>query len=230
MNYYDGNTVTGLWNYAQHFAMSDNSFATDVRAVRAGSGQPRLRQHRQRSGPPRSTARPPTGHGRRRQGGASLIEDAQPYYDDCSTRDAVSLTGTNLGDELNAPGLSWGWFQGGFAPSTTFAQALADRHEPAHEHVHAGPVQGLLRKRNRPAILTRRCATRSTRSGIGSRRRNGQYGNKDDYIAAPRAVPVLRLDGQPAPPGAGVAGGDRHRHAVVRERVRSSTRPTTSTT
>ena len=28
MDYYDGNTVTGLWNYAQHFAMSDNSYDT----------------------------------------------------------------------------------------------------------------------------------------------------------------------------------------------------------
>ena len=28
MGYYDGNTVTALWNYAQHFAMSDNSFET----------------------------------------------------------------------------------------------------------------------------------------------------------------------------------------------------------
>ena len=28
MNYYDGNTVTALWNYAQRFAMSDNSFGT----------------------------------------------------------------------------------------------------------------------------------------------------------------------------------------------------------
>ncbi len=28
MGYYDGNTVTGLWNYAQHFAMSDNSYGT----------------------------------------------------------------------------------------------------------------------------------------------------------------------------------------------------------
>ncbi len=26
MGYYDGNTVTALWNYAQHFAMSDNFF------------------------------------------------------------------------------------------------------------------------------------------------------------------------------------------------------------
>ena len=29
MGYYDGNTVTGLWNYAQHFAMSDNSYGTN---------------------------------------------------------------------------------------------------------------------------------------------------------------------------------------------------------
>ena len=29
MDYFDGNTVTALWNYAQHFAMSDNSFDTN---------------------------------------------------------------------------------------------------------------------------------------------------------------------------------------------------------
>src|SRR5260370_12453428 len=28
LGYYDGNTVTALWNYAQHFAMSDNFFGT----------------------------------------------------------------------------------------------------------------------------------------------------------------------------------------------------------
>jgi phospholipase C len=28
MGYYDGNTVTALWNYAQHFAMSDNSYGS----------------------------------------------------------------------------------------------------------------------------------------------------------------------------------------------------------
>src|SRR5215510_14013818 len=28
MGYYDGNTVTAFWNYAQHYAMSDNSFNT----------------------------------------------------------------------------------------------------------------------------------------------------------------------------------------------------------
>ena len=28
MGYFDGNTVTAMWNYAQHFALSDNHFAT----------------------------------------------------------------------------------------------------------------------------------------------------------------------------------------------------------
>ena len=29
MGYYDGNTVTAFWNYAQHYAMSDNSYGTN---------------------------------------------------------------------------------------------------------------------------------------------------------------------------------------------------------
>ena len=29
MGYYDGNTVTGMWNYAQHYAMNDNSYNTN---------------------------------------------------------------------------------------------------------------------------------------------------------------------------------------------------------
>ena len=27
MDYYDGNTVTALWNYAQHYRMNDNSYS-----------------------------------------------------------------------------------------------------------------------------------------------------------------------------------------------------------
>ena len=34
MDYFDGNTVTGLWNYAQNYAMSDNNYDTT-------SGRPR---------------------------------------------------------------------------------------------------------------------------------------------------------------------------------------------
>ena len=29
MGYYDGNTVTAFWNYAQFFAMNDNSYDTN---------------------------------------------------------------------------------------------------------------------------------------------------------------------------------------------------------
>jgi len=44
MGYYDGNTVTGLWNYAQHFAMSDNNYGSTfgpstVGAINLISGQ-----------------------------------------------------------------------------------------------------------------------------------------------------------------------------------------------
>ena len=28
MGYFDGNTVTALWNYAQHYTLSDNYFNT----------------------------------------------------------------------------------------------------------------------------------------------------------------------------------------------------------
>ena len=48
MNYYDGNTVTALWNYAQHFAMSDNSFGTTFGPSSPGAINLVVRQHRRR--------------------------------------------------------------------------------------------------------------------------------------------------------------------------------------
>ncbi len=36
MGFFDGNTVTALWNYAQHFAMSDNFYSTNFGASLAG--------------------------------------------------------------------------------------------------------------------------------------------------------------------------------------------------
>ena len=37
MGYYDGNTVTALWNYAQHYAMNDNSYDTNFGPSTAGA-------------------------------------------------------------------------------------------------------------------------------------------------------------------------------------------------
>ena len=57
------------------------------------------------------------------KGGWSVIADPQPAYDDCSSRDSVALNGRNIGDELNADGLTWGFFQGGFAPTAPYNAA-----------------------------------------------------------------------------------------------------------
>jgi hypothetical protein len=40
--FYDGNTATALWNYAQHFALNDNSYGSPVRSVDGRRGQPRF--------------------------------------------------------------------------------------------------------------------------------------------------------------------------------------------
>ena len=133
MNYYDGNTVTGMWNYAQRYAMSDNSYGTTfgpsspgaINLISGDTGNVDT-AHEANSPSIATTAKPnadltPDGS----SGGYSLTSDAQPYWDDCSTRDAVGMSGTNVGDSLNGAGLSWGWFQGGFRPSISYADALA---------------------------------------------------------------------------------------------------------
>jgi len=46
----------------------------------------------------------------------SIIANVQPYYDDCAAGATpnVVMTGKNVGDLLNAAGISWGWFYGDF--------------------------------------------------------------------------------------------------------------------
>jgi phospholipase C len=125
MGYYDGNVATALWNYAQHDAMSDNSYGTTFGpsapgAINLAAGDTGRVDTSVGLTPPASNGNLAADG----LGGYSLISDAQPYWDDCSlSATAVALKGTNIGDELNAAGLSWGWFQGGFRPTTTFASA-----------------------------------------------------------------------------------------------------------
>jgi phospholipase C len=54
-------------------------------------------------------------------GQGTVIGDPQPFGDDCSSRDQVQLTddNKNIGDLLNAKGVTWGYFQGGFKPTAT---------------------------------------------------------------------------------------------------------------
>jgi len=111
MGYYDGNTVTGLWNYAQHFAMSDNSFNTTFGPSTPGALN--LVAGQTHGAIPASLT-DVTENG-------TDFGDADPTYDDCSKGSTIAMASTdkNVGDMLNAKGITWGWFQGGFAPTST---------------------------------------------------------------------------------------------------------------
>jgi phospholipase C len=190
MDYYDGNTVTGLWNYAQHYAMSDNSFGTTFGpsspgAINLASGNTgNVDTAHQANSPSISTSTSPNGDiTSDGKGGYSLTSDAQPYWDDCSTRDAVALKGTNIGDELNAAGLTWGWFEGGFRPSESYQAALtATGHtgQPtstfiADEFKNAG-FQSQVPHSSNQGLCD---AVHPVGVAVGG---TGQYGYKDDYI------------------------------------------------
>ena len=119
MGYYDGNTVTALWNYAQNFAMNDNSFGTTFGpstpgAVNLISGQTNGVINNLRG----TGALVSDGNG-----GLSDISDADPNGDVCSTStgEVFSMSGKNIGDLLNAAGVSWGFFEGGFDLTVTNA-------------------------------------------------------------------------------------------------------------
>jgi phospholipase C len=127
MDYFDGNTVTGLWNYAQHYSMSDNSFNTTFGpsspgAINLVSGQTRGTQavtsvdHKPTTDDYTSIANDANGVG-------TMINDPDPAFDDCSDKNHTAdenlavQHGTNVGDLLNKRKVSWGWFQGGFRPT-----------------------------------------------------------------------------------------------------------------
>ena len=119
MGYYDGNTVTAMWNYAQRFAMSDNAY-TDTYgpstpgALEAIAGQTNGMQIVKSS---RNSY-----YVNDTQGGLTMINDVDPAYDLCSSAtDQAMMSGKNIGDLLNAKDIPWGGFMGGFNLSATNA-------------------------------------------------------------------------------------------------------------
>jgi len=135
MGYFDGNTVTGLWNYAQHYALSDNSYGTmfgpsSVGALNlvAGTTATATLVQLKPNGAPASAAGTIAGGAT----SGALIGDGRPGGDECVLTNPglqgatmVTVVGKNVGDLLNAKGLTWGWFQGGFAPTGYDAKGRA---------------------------------------------------------------------------------------------------------
>jgi phospholipase C len=122
MGYYDGNTVTGLWNYAQHYALNDNTFTSSFGPSTPGlinlvSGQTNGIVA-DKNGPPSTGFAISDGNG-----GLTLVGDADPLNDVCSapTRYQAQMGGKNIGDLLNTANISWGSFMGGFNLQTVNA-------------------------------------------------------------------------------------------------------------
>jgi phospholipase C len=131
MDYYDGNTVTALWNYAQNYAMSDNNWDTNF-----GPSTPGALNVISGSDGGGEAVSPTTGQvvsspanvgSVDSSGVGTIYGDLDPAFDDCSDSSHTSsspvgvMTGKNIGDLLNQSHVTWGWFQGGFAPTGTNA-------------------------------------------------------------------------------------------------------------
>jgi phospholipase C len=138
MDYYDGNTVTALWNYAQHYALNDNSYDNQFGPSTPGAIN-------LVSGDTEGAVAGPGGESATVIAGNVLQGDAEPRFDQCSnpgelthpletvslevskgktesvslpTGSTAEMNGRNIGDLLNERGVTWGWFQGGFEPSS----------------------------------------------------------------------------------------------------------------
>jgi phospholipase C len=187
MGYYDGNTVTALWNYAQHFAMSDNAYGDQYGPSAPGAISLVSGQNNGLVPGPRADSSYFVADG---QGGYTMISDLQPAGDSCSTsRNQGSLTGRNVGDLLNAKGITWGWFQGGFDLTLWNANGSTGcrrstrsdvvRQSPADYIPHHEPFQFYASTANlkhvRPASLAA-----IGRSGDGA---NHQYDLRDFFDA-----------------------------------------------
>ena len=138
MGYYDGNTVTALWNYAQHFAMSDNSYSDTYGPSTPGALEAVAGQTNGMNIVATSRSNYYVADG---QGGYTMINDVDPAYDVCSSaRDQVMMQGKNIGDLLNERNISWGSFMGGFDLTAINDNNTTGCHRSTFSPVVAQPI------------------------------------------------------------------------------------------
>jgi phospholipase C len=126
MGYFDGNTVTAMWNYAQYFALNDNNYTTQFGpstpgAINLISGQTNgldgsLNVYKSDGVTLAHATHEAFGDAAHLTSNITVIGDGDPLGDKCSNPaiDQVQLHGKNIGDLLNAKGITWGSFMGGF--------------------------------------------------------------------------------------------------------------------
>ncbi|HUA34108.1 MAG TPA: alkaline phosphatase family protein [Candidatus Binataceae bacterium] len=104
MGYYDGNTVTAIWNYVQYYAMSDNSFGTNFGVTVVG--------HLNAVSGETHGATPADVAGKVING--TVIKNVEAGFDNCASGTLVQMASQNIGDLLTARKVTWGWFYGDF--------------------------------------------------------------------------------------------------------------------
>ena len=155
LGYFDGNTVAAYWNYAQNYALNDNSFDSNFGPSSTGvinllSGQTYYANTFFGSG---STSSYPTNTVTGSGSYVTDIGDFDAYLDDCGNDKGGTSTGTttlqmtskSVGDLLNAAGVTWGWFQGGFRPTTAASgssPAVCGASRIEHEYPSTYPSAG----------------------------------------------------------------------------------------
>jgi len=152
MDYYDGNTVTALWNYAQNYAMSDNDYDPDFGpsspgAINLISGDDGG-GYAVSPSTGKVEADPGSVSSLNSQGLGTIYGDLDPAFDDCSDDSHSSsdtdpvgvMTGKNIGNLLDSANVSWGWFQGGFTPTSTNSAGYAVCGSE-HENIGLNEVQ-----------------------------------------------------------------------------------------
>ncbi|MGB7034162.1 MAG: alkaline phosphatase family protein [Xanthobacteraceae bacterium] len=145
MGYYDGNTVGAMWNYAQAFAMSDNAFGDTYGPSTPGmlnisSAQTNGMTIVTTTKKP-STVAAVSYYINDGQGGLTMINDVDPGYDICSNpKDQAMMSGKTVGDLLNAGGITWGSFMGGFRLDVTNANGSTGCKRTTHSTVVGADV------------------------------------------------------------------------------------------
>ena len=141
MGHFDGNTLTTLWNSAQQYALSDNSFGTTFGPSTVGainlvfatnSGVlcgPKMNAYGNpvvygdvplcgpKGAPPLTSNKVASPRGKTT---GTNIGDPNPLWDVCSNQDAstlMALGNRNIGTMLTEANISWGFFQAGFTLS-----------------------------------------------------------------------------------------------------------------
>ena len=121
MGYFDGNIVTALWNYVQHFAMSDNFHSSNIYPSLPGAIN--LVTGQTHGATPHNVSLNLTYDNHDimydQVANSTSIGDIDSIYDDCSSAKdkTIFMTGKNIGNLMNEKGITWGWFEGGFKPS-----------------------------------------------------------------------------------------------------------------